>query len=75
MYAYRSFRVGTIISGLLAIFLIIAAFKTPNAGPAKIQVENPIEIKGFDSLHRDLKRSSLLDPNQVTLTDSGASKK
>jgi len=50
LYAYRSFRIGTILIGLLAIMLIASGYFLPKTGITKVNIENPVVIKNLDSV-------------------------
>ena len=55
IYAYRSFRVGTMMVGLLSILLILSAFLPPKQSVGKMQIENEIVIKRMDTALKNLK--------------------
>lgn len=55
IYAYRSFRIGTLIVGMLTILLIASGYFTPSSPINKLEIQQPIIIQGLDSSLEGLK--------------------
>jgi hypothetical protein len=49
MYAYRSFTSGTIAVGVLSILLISSGYFLPKAETSKVNIENPVILRGLDT--------------------------
>ncbi len=64
LHAYRSFKIGTMLIGLLAFMLILSGNFLPKAGENKVKIENPISVKNLDSLLAILKNKSA--DNRIT---------
>jgi len=56
IYAYRSFRVGTICVGLLSVLLISSGYFISPSPKNKVIIENPVIIKGLDSVIHEMRK-------------------
>lgn len=62
IYAYRSFRIATIVVGLLSVLLVSIGYFTPKQQTSKVNIENPVVIQNLDSaltrLQNELRKSN-----------------
>jgi hypothetical protein len=77
VYAHRFFRVGTISVGILSVLMILSAYITSPAVTTTIKLEQPISIKGIDSLSYILRDvSNKVNKQKISpVRESGCRKK
>jgi hypothetical protein len=67
LYAYRSFRIGTIGVGVLTVLILLAVFLLPKPETPKINIEEPIQIQGLDSSLNKIKGRLIIVHDTVCL--------
>jgi hypothetical protein len=68
IYGYRSFRIATLLIGLLSVLLLFSGyFADPQ--PNKVQVQNAIQIKNLDTILREA-ASDIVIPKIIVVHDT-----
>ena len=70
IYAYRSFRIGTIGVGLLSVLLISSGYFVGKASTNKFQIENPVIIQGLDSAISKLQCEKKKNATTIIIQDT-----